>query len=212
MAPWQELPAAGLYKVKLASSTLDVTCYPWSHNNIKADQILCHSISTPISLHNYTSLNKQLPQNNNILHHLTCSADPLRTAAEYLKDECSTLLRLLTESVFRRVGTSSYHCNSCTRDNNCGNSHISIMFSGGIDSMMLAHVVDRCLPETQPIDLLNVAFETTANAEKYDVPDRQTGLIALAELNPNRKWNFVEVVSFVPHNKISIHCHFMLYE
>lgn len=29
--------------------------------------------------------------------------------------------------------------------------------------------------------------------EKWNVPDRQTGLLALQELNPERKWNFVMV-------------------
>ena len=29
--------------------------------------------------------------------------------------------------------------------------------------------------------------------EKWNVPDRQTGYIALSELNQNRRWNFVEV-------------------
>jgi hypothetical protein len=29
--------------------------------------------------------------------------------------------------------------------------------------------------------------------KRWDVPDRLTGYTALAELNPDRQWNFIEV-------------------
>jgi len=34
---------------------------------------------------------------------------------------------------------------------------------------------------------------TTVIEDKWDVPDRKTGYIALSELNPDRQWNFIEV-------------------
>lgn len=40
--------------------------------------------------------------------------------------------------------------------------------------------------------------------EKWNVPDRQTGLLALRELNPERKWNFVMVNK---EKTIHIPCH-----
>ncbi|KAK3092028.1 hypothetical protein FSP39_024533 [Pinctada imbricata] len=88
------------------------------------------------------------------------------------------------------------------------NSKVAILFSGGIDSAMIAALVDRCLPECEPIDLINVAFEQQpkgtvkkksnvslerSEENRWNVPDRETGHRALAELNPNRTWNFVEV-------------------
>lgn len=36
-------------------------------------------------------------------------------------------------------------------------------------------------------------FRNLSAAEKWLVPDRQTGLMALQELNPARTWNFVMV-------------------
>ncbi|XP_015278038.1 PREDICTED: asparagine synthetase domain-containing protein 1 [Gekko japonicus] len=36
--------------------------------------------------------------------------------------------------------------------------HVAILFSGGIDSMLLASLADRHVPSGEPIDLLNVAF------------------------------------------------------
>lgn len=43
---------------------------------------------------------------------------------------------------------------------------VAILFSGGVDSMVLAALADRHIPSDEPIDLLNVAFmikETTSN-------------------------------------------------
>ena len=69
----------------------------------------------------------------------------------------------------------------------------------------------RCIPKDEAIDLLNVAFEQRVNQqhlnarkkspkesekkEPYDVPDRITGKSGVCELNPNRRWNFIEVKS-----------------
>jgi hypothetical protein len=72
----------------------------------------------------------------------------------------------------------------------------------------------RFVPEDEPIDLMNVAFElqpkqtqsgnkmrnkpssSAGDHDPYLVPDRVTGLSGLEELtilNPKRKWNFIEV-------------------
>lgn len=82
------------------------------------------------------------------------------------------------------------------------------MFSGGIDSTVLAALTDRILLINEPIDLLNVAFFSEVSTPPAD---RQTGtnqkndilileknyidlgLEALMELNPSRQWNFVKV-------------------
>jgi len=88
-------------------------------------------------------------------------------------------------------------------------SRVGILFSGGIDSMVLAALADMCVPEGESIDLINVAFEQKAKPPQgkkktpfpsnldvkpsYNVPDRISGQDGVRELNRNRVWNFVEV-------------------
>ncbi len=70
-------------------------------------------------------------------------------------------------------------------------SRVGILFSGGIDCMVLARLADLCLPPGESIDLINVAFgEHAARA-----PDRQTGMQGAAELRrlSRRKYHLIEV-------------------
>jgi hypothetical protein len=98
----------------------------------------------------------------------------------------------------------------------CHHSKIGVLFSGGLDSTILAALADEFVPHDEPIDLLNVAFEremkeylnkkqsrkvkhldlSQDEEDKYLVPDRITGKRAsddLKTLYPNRQWNFVQV-------------------
>ena len=129
----------------------------------------------------------------------------------------------LTQSVRRRVENLPTHCKACSKGDNlkkfdgseqCGHAKLAVLFSGGVDSAVLAALADLCLPKDQPIDLLNIAFEkpktqkinpnqkskikfekklNIPTIDEFLVPDRISGLECLKELNPKRKWNFVEI-------------------
>ncbi|KAK3918746.1 Asparagine synthetase domain-containing protein 1 [Frankliniella fusca] len=136
------------------------------------------------------------------------------------------LMLLIEHAVKVRVLTNVPLCKNCMTEktlmvNSCSHSKIAVLFSGGLDSAILARLIDKYVPETESIDLLNVAFEkkrgtsnTVGNNKKrncgkstlessellfdsiYNVPDRQTGLKTLEELQslcPRRRWNFVEI-------------------
>jgi len=67
-------------------------------------------------------------------------------------------------------------------------SRVAVLFSGGLDSAVLAALADRVLAEDEPLDLINVAFAENA-------PDRLTARKAkeeLSSINPKRRFRLVE--------------------
>lgn len=114
-------------------------------------------------------------------------------------------LKTLREAVNKRV----YNLPRSHLDGEGGGSKVGILFSGGIDSVVITALADQCVPQHETIDLINVAFaqkhKVQQNVKKkhqrppdektlnFDVPDRVTGRTALKELSTTRKWNFIEV-------------------
>lgn len=91
-------------------------------------------------------------------------------------------LAAMRESVFRR----SIH-NSTFQE---GSVPIAVLFSGGLDSMILAALLHECLSAKYDIDLLNVSFEGES------APDRITARAGVEELKrvaPSRRWRLVEI-------------------
>ncbi|KNA12485.1 hypothetical protein SOVF_125530 isoform B [Spinacia oleracea] len=67
---------------------------------------------------------------------------------------------------------------------------VAVLFSGGLDSMILAAILHECLDARYDIDLLNVSFNGEA------APDRITSRVGLKELKsigPLRRWRLVEI-------------------
>ncbi|CAF0933394.1 unnamed protein product [Didymodactylos carnosus] len=130
--------------------------------------------------------------------------------SEQFQTVSETYYSLLRSAVECRVTNLPTLCRQCKRDymknelnykvnlrlkNSCPHSKLAILFSGGLDSSVLAAIADQFMPENEQIDLLNVAFYPDLSNKTTTVPppDRQTGLQALMELNTNRKWNFVQI-------------------
>ena len=87
-------------------------------------------------------------------------------------------------------------------------ARLAILFSGGLDCTVLARISHDLLPTSEPIDLLNVAFQnprihksSNTDAEAFEAalescPDRITGRASYAELCqvcPERQWRFVAI-------------------
>lgn len=109
---------------------------------------------------------------------------------------------MLKTSIFRRVMTIPH----ILEDPGNSPAHLAILFSGGIDSVIMTIIADQCLPPSCPIDLINVAFRNDRflkqqksqdpDTNTFNVPDRISGLRAreeLCRLSPHRQWNFVIV-------------------
>ncbi|KAJ8906948.1 hypothetical protein NDN08_003431 [Rhodosorus marinus] len=96
------------------------------------------------------------------------------------------LFHSLRDAVARRlVGLGKMHPTS-------EGSRCAVLFSGGIDSMVVARLVDQLLADDEPIDLLNVSFGSTP----FQSPDRTAaleGVHELCDLSPSRTWRLVGV-------------------
>ncbi|BBN18901.1 hypothetical protein MPTK1_8g06440 [Marchantia polymorpha subsp. ruderalis] len=69
-------------------------------------------------------------------------------------------------------------------------SPLAVLFSGGVDSMILAAIADQFVDPDATIDLLNVSFEGDF------APDRVTAISGLSELEerfPLRRWRLIKI-------------------
>lgn len=140
-----------------------------------------------------------------------------QTIAEGVLDESSPeiddLHRALGEAVRLRVQgiPEPPHANNVSKIAEKP-SKLAILFSGGVDCTTIARLAHDHLPLSEPIDLLNVAFENprvvaarrkekniadSADIDPYNLcPDRITGLSSYHELLsvcPGRSWRFISI-------------------
>ncbi|KAF9535815.1 asparagine synthase-domain-containing protein [Crepidotus variabilis] len=154
------------------------------------------------------NVNRTLPPDD-----ITLAAS-LDIVPEYLRSSTDEFIKQLDRSVKLRVQNIPQLAS--------GKPKLAVLFSGGIDSTIITYLAHRHLPLSEPIDLLNVAFENPRKIKgnvtgvsrkrpakdktlevlhnddfkRYKVPDRMTGMDEVEELRrlcPGRIWNFVEV-------------------
>lgn len=71
-----------------------------------------------------------------------------------------------------------------------GSARVAVLFSGGLDSMVVAALAHEFLPLEEPVDLVNVCFDSPG----HQSPDRLAAWAGLEELNrccPGRVWRLV---------------------
>eukprot|EP00756_Hemistasia_phaeocysticola_P007124 Hpha_TRINITY_DN1412_c0_g1::TRINITY_DN1412_c0_g1_i1::g.9641::m.9641 len=71
-------------------------------------------------------------------------------------------------------------------------ARVGVMFSGGVDCMVIAALAHRAVPVTEPIDLCSAAYGDFPD----QTPDRIAARQGVAELRtacPGRTWNLIEV-------------------
>ncbi|KAI3818208.1 hypothetical protein L1987_12011 [Smallanthus sonchifolius] len=91
------------------------------------------------------------------------------------------VLAALKESVRRRTIFSGTHR---------GNSPVAVLFSGGLDSMILATLLNEFLDPKYEIDLLNVSFDGQLAPDRISA---RAGVNELRKVATLRRWNLVEI-------------------
>jgi asparagine synthetase B (glutamine-hydrolysing) len=118
----------------------------------------------------YTTLNKTIPSVSDLRITLGSLALP-------------SFQQLLRNSLELRVK----HIRELGNEESRMDAKMAILFSGGLDCTLLARLVHDILPSTEPVDLLNVAFENPRIHKNvtspYELcPDRVTARTSLTEL------------------------------
>ncbi|KAF1832987.1 hypothetical protein BDW02DRAFT_501665 [Decorospora gaudefroyi] len=183
---WNEVEADGIYSVYLglvdsASDSFRYTHIP--HRRADQEDISGLSFTLP-----FPAMNRSVP---------TEASSQVPGVVDQLTSCLETSLRLRVQRV--REATSNQ-----VRPGAKPQASVAVLFSGGLDCTILARMCHDILPPTEPMDLLNVAFENPrihSNLEPgispYELcPDRITGRSSHAELIqvcPGRNWRFVEV-------------------
>lgn len=123
------------------------------------------------------------------------------TKADFLSDSslcdanCITqsahrVLVALRESVMLRTKMNTLFQGTLDRSEDGESAPIAVLFSGGLDSMILAALLDQCIDSKWIIDLLNVSFDGQL------APDRISAIAGLKELqriSPCRRWRLIEI-------------------
>ncbi|XP_058665271.1 asparagine synthetase domain-containing protein 1 [Ammospiza caudacuta] len=191
-------------KACAATKSLSLTLFPWKYScREKAVEEKCINVLDQVSKdlpnHVHLVLNESnlrapvIPLNKTVSK--ASSACPssnfsningvvsVETLQEFLAEEhkknlACQFIDVLNEAVKRRVLCLCRDPDQITREvpsMSHKRAHIAVLFSGGIDSMVIAALADKHVPLEEPIDLLNVAFMMKEQAKHRGTTKRQTG-------------------------------------
>lgn len=163
---YQELPASGIFVLDLHAPTIKLEFHPYAPLQ-------------PIPL---TAISQAVDGfGNNLPHVLGEERDNVGT----LQSTATVLMIALSNAVGVRVRSIPPRLGSAAR--------VAVLFSGGLDSVVLAALAHFHVPPAEPVDLLTVCFDESSN---FASPDRLAAELAhseLCDLFPERPWRLVRI-------------------
>ncbi|KAK7862938.1 hypothetical protein R5R35_004895 [Gryllus longicercus] len=217
--PFIEVPVVGIFVIDFSKEFFNLTVYPWSdtsemelHNlqnwpiPIRVSELI---VKSPIQAKCPEPYSPSAEYSQIITEAVVtrCIFDALLSQT-VVSDKVEQLLHCLRKAVMIRTKTHPGKCRNCLKDNmvlqsnvgECSHPKIGILFSGGLDSTVIAALAHESIPPHDSIDLFNVAFENQSkslqNSPHFHTPDRTTGFQSSKELQsifPQRRWNFIQI-------------------
>jgi asparagine synthetase B (glutamine-hydrolysing) len=152
---WEEIAIGGVYSLPLNADLTEMIFEPWPETQLKLFRELI-PVNIPSSSSEFTVAVAQFSE---ILQNV-------------LKKRLSKMIDLDHNTIHKET-----HSHMKEKP-----SRIGVLFSGGIDSLLLAVILHLTMVDhDEPIDLLNVAFLDNKNC-LTSAPDRLSGIIAYLEL------------------------------
>ncbi|KAJ9187379.1 hypothetical protein P3X46_002840 [Hevea brasiliensis] len=171
---WEEL-SCGVYSLSMSSSKLygclfgEVKKHEWANARL-IDLIKWERVSVE-------------PKPEDI--YFSCGPDE-----SFVSLPAQNVLSSLRRSVMLRM---SLHKNFQAGISDSGQEELvpmAVLFSGGLDSMILAALLDECLDTSYGIDLLNVSFDGQFAPDRISA---KGGVEELRRIAPLRRWKLVEI-------------------
>ncbi|KAA8529326.1 hypothetical protein F0562_033875 [Nyssa sinensis] len=180
---WEEL-SCGVYSMSMGASETDgclvgeIRKHEWSNSMLqelikwernsvepKPEELSISRIKIPNGQHNMLSVRS------------------IRSPQESVLLPSHRVLIALREAVMRRAAGGMYNRQE-------GHIPVAVLFSGGLDSMILAALLDECLDPKYEIDLLNVSFDSESAPDRISA---RAGVKELKRIAPSRRWKLVEI-------------------
>ncbi|XP_003746166.3 asparagine synthetase domain-containing protein 1 [Galendromus occidentalis] len=175
---WEEIPVRGIYVYDVNDSSLSLL--EWDHSptgELFHSFVPCSTLEDVQLLELKIACPIRVPLNRS-LGNLELMDDDLAQQLDSLTEKFGDAVESLGVTFRRAVVTRIEKISDRHRD-----LPIGILFSGGIDSVLIAAFAVQTYPEKK-FDLINVAFEhkDSDGVASYQSPDRQSSIAAFEEL------------------------------
>ncbi|KAF5449508.1 hypothetical protein F2P56_029947 [Juglans regia] len=179
---WEELPC-GIYSICFGSHKSDgfifgeVRKHEWKNAMVK-------------ELLDWERVSVEPKPEDAELSHCKIAREQHGPAQASISGPAKTVLIALKESVMRRTSLHTiFQAVTCDIRQEA-HAPVAVLFSGGLDSMILAALLDECLDHSYEIDLLNVSFDGQSAPDRISA---KAGVKELRRIAPSRRWKLVEI-------------------
>mmetsp|Transcript_10351 Transcript_10351/g.21479 ORF Transcript_10351/g.21479 Transcript_10351/m.21479 type:complete len:789 (+) Transcript_10351:102-2468(+) len=178
---WEEIPAGIVYRMDVLSGVTASIRLP-KIVNAEVDRLLSEFVESSCLDTSIFDLSDEVTKQSNS------------------ERAACVLLELLDRAVRRRVAQAPIPSSNATKG-----ASVAVLFSGGIDSVVLAALSNTHVPKNQPIDLINVSFHVGSSGVRSgpQSPDRLAAKLSYLEMKrrwPERDWRFIAVD--VPYEEV----------